>query len=84
MPRLPAGRFLAVASRPTPARVDPLRRDDRGGAVDTVERPMREPSSARRQAAANLHELFVALLEAGFSENQAITIVCRKIPTVRP
>jgi hypothetical protein len=52
--------------------------------VDTVERPMREPSSARRQAAANLHELFVALLEAGFSENQAITIICRKIPTVRP
>jgi hypothetical protein len=50
---------------------------------ERVDRPRREPSSARRQAAANLHEWYVALTEAGFTELQAVTIVCRKIPTVR-
>jgi hypothetical protein len=51
--------------------------------VDTVERPMREPSSARRQAAANLHEWYVALREAGFTEAQALTVVTRKLPVGR-
>jgi hypothetical protein len=38
---------------------------------------------AGNQAAANLHEWFIALTEAGFSEPQAVPHADRKIPTVR-
>lgn len=38
-------------------------------------RPHREPSSDNRQIAAALHEMFVAYVEAGFTEQQAMDIV---------
>lgn len=47
-----------------------------------AERPRREPTAQRRQAAANLHGWYVALAAAGFTEAQALTLVARKIPTV--
>jgi hypothetical protein len=37
--------------------------------------PKREPSADIRQAAIGLHEIFTALIDAGFTEAQALTIV---------
>lgn len=38
-------------------------------------RPPREPSSDLRQAASGLHQMFVALVAEGFSEDQALVII---------
>lgn len=44
--------------------------------------PRREPTAQRRQAAANLHGWYIALAAAGFTKEEALTLVARKIPTV--
>lgn len=39
------------------------------------DRPKREPSAANRKAAADMHELYVSYVEAGFSRQQAMEIL---------
>lgn len=43
--------------------------------MTNVHRPRVEPSADHRRAARQLHELFAALRQAGFSEKQALSIV---------
>lgn len=40
-------------------------------------RARREPRAEIRQAAAGMHEVFVALIDEGFTEKQALEIVAR-------
>lgn len=43
----------------------------------------REPSADLRLAASGLHEMFTALLEQGFTEDQALTMLARVINSGR-
>jgi len=38
--------------------------------------PFREPSAVNREAAAGLHDIFTAYVEAGFTSEQAMQLVC--------
>lgn len=44
----------------------------------------REPSADLRIYAGGLHEMFVALTEAGFSEQQALSVLSMLMSTSRP
>jgi hypothetical protein len=44
------------------------------------DRPKVEPSAEIRGAAASLFELYVALVDSGFSETQALTLLQTMLP----
>ena len=48
--------------------------------VNRPNRPKREPSAEIRQAATTMHELFTALIDEGFTETQALTILGSMLP----
>jgi hypothetical protein len=43
-----------------------------------------EPSAEHRQAAAQLRQMFVALVNEGFTEHQALVIIGQMLATNRP
>lgn len=43
--------------------------------MTTNRRPRVEPSADKRAASRELYELFAALVDAGFTEHQALTVV---------
>jgi len=44
------------------------------------DRPKVEPSAELRAAAASMYELFVAIVDAGFTEEQALALLSNMLP----
>lgn len=49
-----------------------------------MSRPKREPRADIRQAAAAMHEVYVALVDEGFTTHEALVIVGQMAATAKP
>lgn len=50
-------------------------RNDLKRMLNDATRPKREPSAEHREMAEGLHEMFVAHVDAGFTEKQALDLI---------